>query len=66
MSRTPLVDAWRRARAAGLRPMQVPGHKMRYGEGAAGWSADLVGDMVGGDIALQGGVDDNAYSNRYL
>ena len=34
--------------------------------GAAGWAADLVGDTVGGDIPLQGGVDDNAYSNKYL
>ena len=66
MSRTPLVDAWRRAKAAKRRPMQVPGHKMRYADDAPGWAADLVGDTVSGDIPLQGGVDDNAYSNRYL
>ncbi len=66
MSRTPLVDAWRRALAARRRPMQVPGHKMRYAEGAAGWSYDLVGDLVRDDVPLQGGVDDNAYSNKYL
>ena len=66
MSRTPLVDAWRRARAARRRPMQVPGHKMRYAEGAQGWAWDLVGDSVRDDVPLQGGVDDNAYSHRYL
>lgn len=66
MSRTPLVDAWRRAMAARRRPMQVPGHKMRYAEGAQGWAADLVGDTVAGDVPLQGGVDDNAYSHHYL
>ena len=66
MSRTPLVDAWRRALIAKRRPMQVPGHKMRYTSGAQGWAADLVGDMVRDDIPLQGGVDDNAFTNRYL
>lgn len=62
----PLVEAWRRARRAGRRPMQIPGHKMRYLEGAGGWAQDLVGDTVRDDIPLQGGVDDNAYSNGYL
>lgn len=66
MSRTPLVDAWRRARAAKRRPMQVPGHKMRYADDAPGWAADLVGDTVRDDVPLQGGVDDNAYSHHYL
>lgn len=66
MSNTPLVDAWRRALAARRRPMQVPGHKMRYAEGARGWAWDLVGDTVRDDVPLQGGVDDNAYSHRYL
>ncbi|MCX6434097.1 MAG: hypothetical protein NTX29_15420 [Actinobacteria bacterium] len=66
MSRTPLVDAWRRALATKRRPMQVPGHKMRYAEGAPGWAADLVGDTVGSDVPLQGGVDDNAFTNKYL
>ncbi len=46
--------------------MQVPGHKMRYAGDAPGWAADLVGDMVRDDVPLQGGVDDNAYSNHYL
>ena len=66
MSRTPLVDAWRRALATKRRPMQVPGHKMRYAHDAPGWAADLVGDTVGGDVPLQGGVDDNAFTNKYL
>jgi lysine decarboxylase len=62
----PLVDAWRRARAAARRPMQVPGHKMRFVGGATGWAHDLVGDTVRDDIPLQGGLDDNAYSHGYL
>jgi lysine decarboxylase len=39
---------------------------MRYAEGARGWAWDLVGDTVRDDVPLQGGVDDNAYSHRYL
>lgn len=66
MSRTPLVDAWRRAMALRRRPMQVPGHKMRYAQDAHGWAWDLVGDTVRDDVPLQGGVDDNAYSHHYL
>lgn len=66
MSRTPLVDAWRRAMALRRRPMQVPGHKMRYAQDAQGWAWDLVGDTVRDDVPLQGGVDDNAYSHHYL
>ena len=66
VSGAPLLDAWRRARAAHRRPMQVPGHKMRYSDDGRGWAWDLVGDAVRDDIPLQGGVDDNAYSHRYL
>ena len=62
----PLVEAWRRARAAERRPMQIPGHKMRYLQGAHGWADDLVGDTVRDVIPLLGGGDDNAYSNGYL
>ncbi len=62
----PLLDAWRRARAERRRPMQVPGHKLRYLDDAPGWAHELVGDTVRDDIPLQGGVDDNAYSNDYL
>lgn len=63
---SPLVDAWRRARALGRRPMQVPGHKMRYTNDAQGWAHEFVGDTVRDDVPLQGGVDDNAYSQGYL
>ena len=66
MTQTPLVDAWRRALGLRRRPMQVPGHKMRYALDAQGWAADLVGDTVRDDVPLQGGVDDNAYSHKYL
>jgi lysine decarboxylase len=66
VTHTPLVDAWRRALGLRRRPMQVPGHKMRYADGAQGWAADLVGDTVRDDVPLQGGVDDNAYSHGYL
>jgi arginine decarboxylase len=63
---TPLLDAWRRARDGRLRPMQIPGHKMRYTRDAAGWSSDLIGDTVRDDVSYQGGVDDNALSHDYL
>lgn len=66
MSDAPLLDAWRQARDANRRPMQVPGHKLRYAEGRDAWAHDLLGDIVRDDIPLQGGVDDNAYSHRYL
>ena len=61
-----MLDAWRRAQRAGLRPMQIPGHKMRYTLDAEGWAADLIGDTVRDDIQLQGGVDDNAFTNNFL
>jgi arginine decarboxylase len=63
---TPLLDAWRRAQRSGKRPMQIPGHKMRYTLDRKGWAADLIGDTVRDDIVMQGGVDDNAYSHDYL
>jgi arginine decarboxylase len=65
-SGAPLLEAWRRARDSGMRPMQIPGHKMRYVHDAPGWAVDLVGDTVRDDIALQGEVDDNAFSNDWL
>jgi lysine decarboxylase len=51
--------------------MQVPGHKMRFSDqpevdAAAAFGADLLVELVRDDIPLQGGVDDNAYSNKYL
>lgn len=68
MTRAPLLEAFRRARERTRRPMQIPGHKRRYAEGTAGraWASDLVADTVRDDIALQGGIDDNAYSHGYL
>lgn len=63
---TPLLDAWRRARDAGKKPMQIPGHKMRYLHDARGWAWDLIGDSVRDDIVMQGGVDDNAFTHDYL
>ena len=66
MSRTPLVDAWRRARALNRHPFQIPGHKGRYAVGDAAIGADLLAALVRDDIPLQGGVDDNAYSTHVL
>jgi len=67
---TPLVDAWRRARHRAGQPLQVPGHKGRYGlpDGGAATApgAHLLGPLVRDDVAMQGGVDDNAYSGGYL
>jgi len=63
---TPLLDAWRHAMEPEMRPMQIPGHKMRYARDAHGWAYDLIGDTVRDDIGLQGGADDNALSHDYL
>jgi len=65
--RAPLVAALKAARAGRLRPMQIPGHKYRYVSG----TSDAVGvewlhDIIRDDVALQGGADDNAFSNGYL
>lgn len=47
--------------------MQIPGHKMRYGrEGGVPFAEDLLTPLVRDDLPLQGGVDDNLYSGRYL
>jgi arginine decarboxylase len=68
VSRTPLVDAWRRAKALARHPMQVPGHKNRFTDAAdeEAIGTELLHELVRDDVPLQGGVDDNAYSNRYL
>jgi arginine decarboxylase len=66
MSRTPLLDAWRRARALGRHPMQVPGHKMRFAADSDAFGADLLAEVVRDDVPLQGGVDDNAFTHHYL
>ena len=62
----PLVDAWQRARGRRMRPLQIPGHKNRFADGADVLGGDLLGDLIRDDIPLQGGADDNAYTGRYL
>ncbi len=49
--------------------MQIPGHKGRYADRidrTGVFAADLLGPLVRDDLALQGGVDDNALSNRFV
>lgn len=63
---TPLVDAVRRVREEQRNPLQIPTHRGRYA-----WAPDDVGgsylaDLVRDDVPLQGGADDNAYSDRLL
>ena len=62
----PLLDAWQRARARGMRPLQVPGHKGRFADGRDVFGSDLLGDLVRDDLPMQGGADDNAYTGGYL
>lgn len=67
MSEAPLVDAWFAARDRATKSMQIPGHKMRYGrEGEAAFAPDLLTSLIRDDIPLQGGVDDNVFSGRFL
>ena len=73
MSDAPLADAWHAARARGTKSMQIPGHKMRYGslpKETLGieppFAADILRDLIADDIPLQGGVDDNVFSGRFL
>jgi arginine decarboxylase len=66
VSRTPLVDAWRRAMAQHRHPLQVPGHKMQYRDGSTALGADLLVELLRDDVPLQGGVDDNAFTGHYL
>ena len=47
-SEAPLLDAWLRFAEAAPTPFTIPGHKHRH---------DLVGDVVGGDVPLYGGLD---------
>lgn len=67
-SAAPLAAAWFAAQAAHRRPLQIPGHKNRYSAPTSddALGADLLRPLVRDDIPLQGGVDDNAFSNRYL
>jgi arginine decarboxylase len=47
--------------------MQIPGHKMRYGEAEhAPFAADILEPLIRDDIPLQGGADDNVFSGRVL
>lgn len=67
MTSGPLLDAWLSARAHRGTTMQIPGHKMRYGrEDPDAFAADLLAPLVRDDLSLQGGVDDNAMSGRFL
>lgn len=68
MTEAPLVDAWRRARALARHSLQIPGHKNRFASDtdARLLGADYLRDIVRDDIAMQGGVDDNEFSHRYL
>lgn len=66
---TPLVDAWHRAREGRSHPLQIPGHKNQYWsnlEQPPALGSDLLAPLIRDDIPLQGGVDDNAYSGRFL
>jgi lysine decarboxylase len=60
------VDAWRRARAEPRHPLQIPGHKNQFANDETALGADLLAELVRDDIPQQGGVDDNAFSHRYL
>src|SRR5210317_555686 len=67
MTNAPLVDAWEAARFRQTRSMQIPGHKMRYGKpGESPFAADVLSPFIRDDIPLQGGVDDNVFSGRFL
>lgn len=64
---TPLADAVLAARSAGLKPMQIPGHKHRYNvEDGDAPGNDLLHPFIRDDIPLQGAADDNHYSNDWL
>ncbi len=63
---TPLVDAWQAARERRMRPLQIPGHKNRFADGATVLGSDLLGSLIRDDIPMQGGADDNAYTGRFL
>ena len=66
--RTPLLDALRAGRALRRQPMQIPGHKNRYtgdAEGPEPIGFDLLHDVIRDDLPLQGGADDNHFTNGY-
>jgi len=66
MTEAPLARAWLATRDRAAHSMQIPGHKGRYRFTHDAIGADLLGPLVRDDIPMQGGVDDNAYSQGYL
>jgi lysine decarboxylase len=67
MNDAPLVNAWFAAHERATRSMQIPGHKMRYrSDGETAFAPDLLAPLIRDDIPLQGGVDDNVFSGRFL
>lgn len=63
----PLVAAVMAARARGMQPLQIPGHKWRYQVGAEGiLGFDVLHALIRDDVPLQGGADDNAFSGHVL
>lgn len=67
MAEGPLLDAWRAAHERRTRSMQIPGHKMRYRTAETeAFAADLLQELIRDDIPLQGGVDDNVFSGRFV
>lgn len=63
---TPLVDAVRKVRAERRNPLQIPAHRGRYAWAPDDLGGTLLADIVRDDVPLQGGADDNAYSDRVL
>ena len=54
MDQAPLLDAWKAARRADRRSMQIPGHKMRYGRtDRDAFAADLLADLIADTLAAK-------------
>lgn len=62
----PLVHALRLGRERTARSMQIPGHKGQYNRqnDVLGWN--ILHDIIRDDVALQGGADDNHFTNQWL
>ena len=63
---TPLVDAVRRVRNERRNPLQIPTHRGRYAWAPDDPGGEYLADIVRDDVPLQGGADDNAYSEQLL
>ena len=64
---TPLADAVLAARSAGMRPLQIPGHKFRYiHDTGNALGSERLAALIRDDMPLQSGADDNFYSNDWL